>query len=411
MAWSYSLALWNANGLLNHRLELEQFLHTNKIDILLVSETHFTNRSYLTYKDYNIYHTRHPDGNAHGGTAVIIRKNIKHHEMEKYGTEHLQATTISVADMNGPITVSSVYCPPKHKISKDLFETYLNTLGTRFIVGGDFNAKHLHFGSRLNTPRGNQLYAAVKARHLTVMSTGEPTYWPSDIDKIPDLLDFFLVKGISQDQMYIKSYFDLSSDHTPILLNVHAALVERRYPPRLHNKFTNWDKFRDIVGETLAANLPLKSPAHIDEALEHLVISIQKSAKESTPTNSRISHYLNPPIIKRKIAEKRLLRYKWRQTRHPEDKRAYNAASRNLKRLLQDYKNDTVTKFITNLTPNGKQETSLWNVTRRLNRPTQHSPPLRNSDGSGGLQFCGKSHTFCTTLCYCLQALSFWKHL
>ena len=34
----YRLALWNANGLLQHRLELSTFLHTNKIDIMLISK-------------------------------------------------------------------------------------------------------------------------------------------------------------------------------------------------------------------------------------------------------------------------------------------------------------------------------------------------------------------------------------
>ena len=36
------LVLWNANGLQQHAFELGTFLEINKIDIALISETHFT---------------------------------------------------------------------------------------------------------------------------------------------------------------------------------------------------------------------------------------------------------------------------------------------------------------------------------------------------------------------------------
>jgi hypothetical protein len=42
------------------------------------------------------------------------------------------------------------------------------------------------------------------------MSTGEPTYWPSDRNKIPDLLDFAITKGISEVLSHVESNFDLS---------------------------------------------------------------------------------------------------------------------------------------------------------------------------------------------------------
>jgi hypothetical protein len=36
------VVLWNANGLSNHKLEFQTFLDMHKIDIALISETHFT---------------------------------------------------------------------------------------------------------------------------------------------------------------------------------------------------------------------------------------------------------------------------------------------------------------------------------------------------------------------------------
>ena len=55
----------------------------------------------------------YPDETAHGGTAVIIRQNIKHHVREGYKHDNLQATSISLEDNIGETTVSAIYCPPR----------------------------------------------------------------------------------------------------------------------------------------------------------------------------------------------------------------------------------------------------------------------------------------------------------
>jgi len=37
-------ALWNANGVSRHKLELAQFMNDNEIDVMLLAETHLTNK-------------------------------------------------------------------------------------------------------------------------------------------------------------------------------------------------------------------------------------------------------------------------------------------------------------------------------------------------------------------------------
>lgn len=41
-------------------------LDTLKIDICLISETHFTSESYIQLKGYKVYHTVHPFNTARG---------------------------------------------------------------------------------------------------------------------------------------------------------------------------------------------------------------------------------------------------------------------------------------------------------------------------------------------------------
>jgi hypothetical protein len=57
------------------------------------------------------------------------------------------------------------------------------------------NVSHAR-SSRLTTPRGRHIYNTIEHLHLRHLFTGEPTYWSSDRNKLPDLLDFCVTKGI-----------------------------------------------------------------------------------------------------------------------------------------------------------------------------------------------------------------------
>ena len=95
---SLCIAEWNANGLANHKLELIQFLHNNNIDVLLASETHFTDRTVLKLPQYSLYHSNHPDGTAHGGAAILIRTSLQHFETPAYQTDKIQAAILRITD-------------------------------------------------------------------------------------------------------------------------------------------------------------------------------------------------------------------------------------------------------------------------------------------------------------------------
>jgi hypothetical protein len=62
---------------------------------------------------------------------------------------------------------------------------------------------------------------AVTYTGCEIVSTGKPTYWPTDPKKkLPDLIDFFLAKNISTNYIKIEEGFDLNSDHSPIYLTI-----------------------------------------------------------------------------------------------------------------------------------------------------------------------------------------------
>ena len=188
--------LGNTNGFAQHAAEVKTYIQNQNADIILISETLFTTKSYIQIPNYTIYDTQHPDGTAHGGTAIVIKNGIKCHLHGQYNLEHLQPTSVTIEDWIGPLTIAAVYCPPKHTVQTEQFRSFYATLGQRFLAGGDYNAKHSHWGSRLITPRGRELFKAMQSENLSRVSTGEPTYWPSDRRKVPDLIDFGVVTRI-----------------------------------------------------------------------------------------------------------------------------------------------------------------------------------------------------------------------
>lgn len=378
------IALWNANGLSQHKQEVEAFLKEQKIDILLVSETHFTDRNYFNIQKYKTYNTNHPDGTAHGGTAVIISNKIEHFEIHKTEKDYVQATNVKIKDSNGLLVVSAVYCPPRHAVKGKQFEDFFQTLGSRFIAGGDFNAKHPRWGSRLTNPKGKQLQAAMINQNCEQLSTGKPTYWPTDLNKIPDVLDFFITKGISSNYTSVSECFDLSSDHSPIISTISTTITKKEMPPNLVNKKTDFKKFEKYLNDHINLNIPLKSSDDIEHAVDQLTENIQQAAWQSTPTaNIKEDNNINyPKYIRDMISEKRKARKKWHASRHPSDKTRLNNLSKNLKKILYEFNNEIFENKMQNLSATAATDYSLWKITKRFKRPKQNIPPIRKSDNT-----------------------------
>jgi hypothetical protein len=279
MAKVLKLAVWNANGLCQYAQEVRLFI---QLDILLVSETHFTERSHITIPNYKIYHTTHPDATAHSGTAVLIRQNLKHHARQEYGHEHLEATSIAMEDYSGESTISDVYCPPKHSTKYDGYERFFKTLGHQLIAGGDDNAKNTFWGTRLTTTKGKEIHKAMR-NSLQHPSTRQPTYWPSHTNKLPDLIDFCIITGITTQKFTVESCLDLTSDHTPIFVSMFTHILCKQKRPSLYNRHTDWDCFREMLNAQINLQVPLKTEVDIEEAAANLTNAIQQVAWQATP--------------------------------------------------------------------------------------------------------------------------------
>jgi hypothetical protein len=155
----------------------------------------------------------------------------------------------------------------------------------------------------------------MEKNNLTHLSTKEPTYWSTDKNKVPDLVDFCITKGISKELQTAQSCFELSSDHSPILVTISAEVIKTHYTTNLGTKYINWNTFHDLLDAKLITQIPLKPKYDIDQAIEHLNKSIKDAIKQSTPAKRTVSKQQDlPDIIKQHIADKRRLRKLWQIT-------------------------------------------------------------------------------------------------
>jgi len=382
---------FNANGLKNHAFDLETVLNSKRIDVALISETHFTKYSHIHIPGYTLIKTNHPDNTAHGGAAIFIKSNIEFFPLPSFSQSFLQSCAINLKINNKPLTIAAIYLPPKHNIKNTQFADYFNSFNNNFIIGGDFNAKHQSWGCRVNNPRGVTLYNFINSKSLKVLAPPDPTYWPSSARKNPDILDIFVSKLPNNLFHTTKNLLDLNSDHSLILLTLSTSFSVKE-SNKLFNKFTDHFKFQELVNTKIKLNTKLKSPNDIDLAVHNLTNIIQTAAWTATNTISAppsISPL--PEYIRNEIVEKRRARALYQRTRLPSYKHYYNKLANSLKKLLTEFKSNIWQNHLKKLTP---KDGSLWRETKQILRYKSPNVPIKKSDGSLAISDIEKAELF-----------------
>ncbi len=351
----------------------------------MISETHLTSRSSADIYKYKLYRCNHPSDASHGGAAIYIKKTLCHHEVPSYRTEHIQAACVAAKLHCGTmVTLAAIYSPPRHNIRTSDYLHLFQHLGNKWIAGGDWNAKHLAFGSRLNTTKGKELNAAVCVTNSNVISSGRPTYWPTAEAHQPDCIDYFITHSVNPQYTDIQNYSDLTSDHSPLILTISDNILYKTPRCQLITKKTNWDLYRSTLHNLIDLRIPLKTPEDIDAAIASLTSAIRLAAKTATPetTTKPTTPVFYPREIHRAIQERRKARHRWQLSRDPAHKTEFNAASKRAKDLIRQCDTESFHTFVSSLDPTPVTNYSLWKVARSRNKPPSYTPPLLKDDNT-----------------------------
>ncbi|GFQ80814.1 hypothetical protein TNCT_97091 [Trichonephila clavata] len=106
-----TLVSWNANGIRTRVEEFREFISEYDPDIINLQETHLQPCHHLSFPNYNIYRTDRTFRG--GGTAIMIKRSIPHHEI-KINNPSFETSAIKIErPNNNTITVISAYRPPR----------------------------------------------------------------------------------------------------------------------------------------------------------------------------------------------------------------------------------------------------------------------------------------------------------
>ncbi|KAI5747663.1 hypothetical protein M8J77_017264 [Diaphorina citri] len=195
--------------------------------------------------------------------------------------------------------------------------------------------------------------------------------------------------------MTIDDTYELSSDHSAILLTLSENIILKPSNPVLVNKRTDWISFKLDLASKINLSASLQTKEEIDFELEKLVEDIQSSAWENTPEISKKLTGVNyPREITALVKEKRKARKRWQRSRAPSDKTILNRLVGKLKAEIQKVKRDSFANYLSELTPNQQTDYSLWKATKSIKRPILQAPPLLCSDGTWVRDNKSKSDAF-----------------
>ena len=94
----------------------------------------------------------------------------------------------------------------------------------------------------VTTTKGGDLFQVAPETGCAFVSTGTTTYWPTDTNKIPDVIYFFITRKISRNFIEIEARS--SSDHSPIYLTISKTVIKKELNLKLYNKNTDWTSFK-----------------------------------------------------------------------------------------------------------------------------------------------------------------------
>ena len=236
------------------------------------------------------------------------------------------------------------------------------------------------WGSRTNNFKGKNLYQCIKINNLKIYAPGRPTYWPSDLNKTPDILDI----AVTNTNLNIKTeeLLDLSLDYTPTIYTIDQK-VTKGEKTKLTNATMDWIAYSEYINKNLNCNISLKNALDIEKAAETLTSTLEAAAFHSTKNEVETPKCTEIPThMLELIKTRKRTRKQWQNTRWTQFKTMISKLTNKIKRVIRKTNNNEFTNFIMNLDNSSNTNYSLWKSTKKFKKPLTQIPPIQKPDGN-----------------------------
>ena len=272
---------WNAEGVARKKLELQKFIHEQKIDIICIQETHLNKNCRFHIRGYETYRL---DREGHkGGIITLVKNNIAASETSR-STGEAEHLTIKIHVLPEPIHVTNYYCPNNKKL--DLENIY--TAEKNQIILGDFNSHSPSWGYATMDARGDEVEEWMMENLLILINKpdSEPTFY-SRVWRTQSTPDLAIATEDIQRCAEREVMRQLGgSDHKPIIITIGKlkSPENRKKIASWNYKKANWNLYRNLTEGKLAET---NTSNDIKENITTITNIILKAAQKAIPRGRR----------------------------------------------------------------------------------------------------------------------------
>lgn len=312
-----NIMFWNAQGIttLTKQLQLEHFIETKKIDILLLAETFLKPQHTFQLKNFDI-HRNDRMNSAHGGVAIAVRNTITYKNCSQLSTLFIKNTSIELLINNQPTIITTAY-NPKYSAYFANDVNVLTSSNSQFLLFGDFNAKHTSWNCNDNNRLGNILFNAQQANPFLIFNTDEHTHYPHS-GQTPSTIDLLLSN--SNFTFDLTTYNECTlSDHLPIICSI-SSNTKRNHNKIFDYKNADWHKYRQIINNNIALMSLPSTTIEIENSINIFSNLIIYARSRCVPVR-RVNQKTNlSPATLLLIRRKNALRRQWQRARSEQTK-------------------------------------------------------------------------------------------
>lgn len=374
---SLKIIQWNGQSVRARKQHLMNYLHSEAVDIAVLSETWFRHSDRISFPGYALERLDRND--KYGGIAILVSRALPYTPISFRNITYnrgIEVCGVHLTTLN--LNIVSVYKSPKIRTSRTDWYNIISPFADRTVIAGDFNAHHRIWGSGRDDDLGNVLVDLLEDQNFSIMNDGTPTRIRRPVQN-PSAVDISLVTtDLIAKSTWSVAQENLGSDHYVIQLIINETWVPKIIRPssKWKEEKADWSQYQTKVNEKLLESYRCSNNK---EKLTLLRNTVSSSADCAMPTKKPFT-----PVCRRPLwwdsqcsdvnSQRQLALRRYKQESNYENYFAYKEAEACAKRIFKQKSRDSWRTFISKLNRNSSP-TFIWNTMKRIvNKNYQASP-------------------------------------
>jgi hypothetical protein len=239
-------------------------------------------------------------------------KGIPHNHVDLSPLVSIEATGVCIPIGNSELLLAAVYKSPGSACGDAGIIEFLN-------FRRDLNANHPFWNSPVSSPSGKKLLDLFDVNDFEILAPQFPIHY-SPVGS-GDVLSIVVHQNVRLSEVMVSDILD--SDHLPVFFSVLDHVMTTNHSDRIE-KFTDWERFRNLSSDLISPILQITSGVEADKAARDITASIAWAYTLVTSKVRLSDMNSDLPGVDRLLKNKQKLRKLWHETRDSACKTAVN---------------------------------------------------------------------------------------